>query len=79
MNSKNNNQPEPAADPLDLALAAIDDYDHSQEPLRPDETALYRRAMLRTAFGQAAELRSIRNLLVMVAQTMSDALEGDNA
>ena len=80
MNSNNHHDQDRPADPLDLALAAIDEFDHYVNNHEVESVAwkLAARAELRTAFAQAAELRSIRNLLVMVAQTMSDALEADS-
>ena len=64
--NSNTNDQTTQPDPLAIALAAIDKYDHSRQdsrisPMLVDER--YRVAQLRTAYAQAAELREIRNIL----------------
>lgn len=87
--ANSNNQQQ--ADPLDLALAAIDEFDRSQLPpgsslrISAEGRDLYRRAMLRVAFAQVAELRqqttylnSIESWLISIDSRLEGMQEADD-
>lgn len=88
-----NSNTEPQADPFDLALAAIDEFDRSQLPPVPgsglritsEGRDLYKRAMLRIAYAQAAELRkqtaylnSIESWLISIDSQLEGMQEADD-